>query len=51
MNEEEMARAVARGLAQHEARLANARNRQLLGCLLMFAVFGVGFILLVTYGG
>ncbi|MCT9108105.1 hypothetical protein ACFWD7_38695 [Streptomyces mirabilis] len=44
MNEEEMARAVARGLAQHEARRANAQTRQLLGCLLMFAVLVVGFI-------
>jgi hypothetical protein len=42
---------VARGLAQHETRRANAQARQLLGCLLMSAVFGEGFILLVTYGG
>jgi hypothetical protein len=42
---------VARGLAQHEARRANAQARQRLGCLLMSAVFGEGFILLVTYGG
>ncbi|MEU3342000.1 hypothetical protein [Streptomyces sp. NPDC006668] len=50
MNEEEIARGVARGLAQHEARRANAQARQLLSCVLVFAVFAVGFITLVTYG-
>jgi hypothetical protein len=46
-----MARAVERGIARHEARRADAQGRQLLGCLLLIAVLGVGFILLVTYGG
>ncbi|MFF0465676.1 hypothetical protein [Streptomyces mexicanus] len=50
MNEDEMTRAVERALARHEARRADAQARQLLGCLLLLAVFVVGFVLLVTYG-
>jgi hypothetical protein len=49
-DEEKIARGVARGIARHEAARADAQARQLLGCLLLFAIFGVGFILLVTYG-
>ncbi|MFF4145906.1 hypothetical protein ACFY0A_32155 [Streptomyces sp. NPDC001698] len=47
---EKIARGVARGIARHEAARAEAQSRQMLGCLLLFALFGVGFILLVTYG-
>ena len=49
-DEEKIARGVARGIARHEAARAEAQGRQLLGCLLVFAVFAVGFILLITYG-
>ncbi|GGW76661.1 MULTISPECIES: hypothetical protein [Streptomyces] len=49
-DEEKIARGVARGIARHEAARSEAQARQFLGCLLLFAVFGVGFILLVTYG-
>ncbi|WP_333732565.1 hypothetical protein [Streptomyces sp. IBSBF 3010] len=49
-DEERIARGVARGIARHEAARAEAQGRQLLGCLLLIAVFGVGFILLITYG-
>ncbi|MEU0060554.1 hypothetical protein [Streptomyces sp. NPDC006334] len=49
-DEEKIARGVARGIARREAARADAQARQLLGCLLLFAIFGVGFILLVTYG-
>ncbi|MFB8085928.1 hypothetical protein [Streptomyces sp. NPDC055992] len=50
-DEEKIARGVARGIARHEAARADAQGRQLLGCLLMIAIFGVGFILLIRYGG
>ncbi|MEV4048325.1 hypothetical protein [Streptomyces sp. NPDC049744] len=49
-DEEQIARGVARGIARHEAARADAQGRQLLGCLLLFAVFVGGFLLLVTYG-
>ncbi|GAA2615301.1 hypothetical protein [Streptomyces sp. LARHCF252] len=49
-DEERIARGVTRGLARHEAARAEAQGRQLLGCLLLFAVVVGGFILLVTYG-
>ncbi|MBT2510836.1 hypothetical protein J7I98_34470 [Streptomyces sp. ISL-98] len=50
-DEEKIARGVARGIARHEAARADAQGRQLLGCLLLLAVFVGGFIALVTYGG
>ncbi|MFD3910152.1 hypothetical protein [Streptomyces sp. NPDC058603] len=50
-DEEKIARGVARGIARHEAARADAQGRQLLGCMLLFAVFVGGFIVLVTYGG
>ncbi|MFC7936047.1 hypothetical protein ACFU2J_07415 [Streptomyces sp. NPDC057387] len=49
-DEEKIARGVAQGIARHEAARAKVETRQFLGCLLIFAIFGVGFILLVTYG-
>ncbi|MFG2395729.1 hypothetical protein [Streptomyces lydicus] len=49
-DEEKIARGVARGIARDDAARADAQARQLLGFLLLFAVFTVGFILLVTYG-
>ncbi|MFE7958620.1 hypothetical protein [Streptomyces sp. NPDC057413] len=49
-DEEKIAQGVARGIARYEAARAEVQGRQLLGCLLLFAVFTVGFILLVTYG-
>ncbi|MER6655262.1 hypothetical protein ABT248_32580 [Streptomyces sp. NPDC000971] len=48
-DEEKIARGVARGIARHESARAGAQGRQLLGCLLLLAVFLGGFILLVTY--
>ncbi|MFF2014263.1 hypothetical protein ACFVWY_35130 [Streptomyces sp. NPDC058195] len=50
-DEERIARGVAQGMARHEAARADARGRQLLGCLLMLALFVGGFVVLVTYGG
>ncbi|MFB8166108.1 hypothetical protein [Streptomyces rubiginosohelvolus] len=49
-DEEKIARGVARGIARHEAAQSEAQARQLLGCLLLFGVLGVGFIVLITYG-
>ncbi|MFI1839760.1 hypothetical protein [Streptomyces olivaceoviridis] len=49
-DDEQIARGMARGVARHEAARADAQGRQLLGCLLLFAVFVGGFIPLVTYG-
>lgn len=49
-DEEKIARGVARGIARYKAARSEAQARQFLGCLLLFAVSGVGFILLVTYG-
>lgn len=48
-DEEKIARGVARGIARHEAIRVDAQGRQLLGCLLLLALFVVGFVLLVTY--
>jgi hypothetical protein len=50
VNEDEIARGVARGLHQHEMRRAQGTNRSLLAGLLVLAAFSIGFILLVTYG-
>jgi hypothetical protein len=49
-DEEKIARGVARGIARYEAARSEAEARQFFGCLLLVAVFGVGFILLITYG-
>ncbi|MGW8569840.1 hypothetical protein [Streptomyces niveus] len=49
-DEEKFAWGVARGIAWHEAARADAQSRQLLGCLLLLAVFVGGFVVLVTYG-
>ncbi|MFB6668502.1 hypothetical protein [Streptomyces parvus] len=50
MNEDEIARGVARGLHEHYRRQAEARNRSLLFGLLIMAIGLIAFILLVTYG-
>lgn len=49
-DEEKIARGVARGIARHEAARAEAQSRQLLGCMLLLALFVGGFVVLVSYG-
>lgn len=49
VNEEEMARALEEGIRRHNTRVANSQTRSFLGCLLVTAIFVVGFIVLITW--
>ncbi|MFE5863212.1 hypothetical protein ACFQ77_22075 [Streptomyces virginiae] len=50
MNEDEIARGVARGLQAHEHRRAEGQARSLLAGLTILAAMVVAFIVVVTYG-
>ncbi|RPK32416.1 hypothetical protein EES39_38680 [Streptomyces sp. ADI92-24] len=50
MNEDEIARGVARGLQAHERHHAEGQARSLLAGLAILAAVAVAFIVLVTYG-
>ncbi|MEV4042813.1 MULTISPECIES: hypothetical protein [unclassified Streptomyces] len=50
MNEDEIARGVARGLQAHERRRAEGQARSLLAGLAILATVFVAFIVVVTYG-
>ncbi|MBD2829879.1 hypothetical protein ID875_21155 [Streptomyces globisporus] len=50
MNEDEIARGVARGLHEHQRRQADAQIRSMLSGLLLMAIGVIAFILLIRYG-